>query len=126
MLPNLFELPAALLEYLDLLQGDCSPPAPQGCYAYIIIKMIEIYNIVVIIAGDSMHTTSKQSPHTSHFSIDHLKKTLRYQLCSTRYAAVRINNCLKRTFAIKVATTDDFCNKWKPSRAIDTFCGEQR
>jgi len=32
------------------------------------------------------------------------KKTLNYQLCSTRYAAVRINNCLKRTFIIKVAT----------------------
>jgi len=47
------------------------------------------------------------------------KKMLRYQP----------NNCLKRTFAIKVATTDDFCSKWKPSRAyhkIDTFRGEQR
>jgi len=33
---------------------------------------------------------------------------------------------LKRTFAIKVAITDDFCNKWKPSHAIDTFRGEQR
>jgi len=21
---------------------------------------------------------------------------------------------------------DDFCNKWKPSRAYHTFCGEQR
>jgi len=29
-------------------------------------------------------------------------------------------------FVIKVATMDDFRNKWKPSRAIDTFCGEQR
>jgi len=49
---------------------------------------------------------------------------LHCQLC---YAAVRIKNCLKRTFAIKVATmkiTDDFCYKWKPSCAyhiIDTF-----
>jgi len=34
--------------------------------------------------------------------------------------------CLKRTFVIKVATTDDFCNKWKPSRGIGTFRGEQR
>jgi len=46
------------------------------------------------------------------------KKTLLYQLCSTRYAAVRINNCLKRTFVIKVATTDNFCNKWKPYHKI--------
>jgi len=31
---------------LLLLQGDYSPPAPQGCYTYtiMIIKMIEIYN----------------------------------------------------------------------------------
>jgi len=38
------------------------------------------------------------------------KKTLCYQLCSARYAAVRINNCLKKTFVIKVAImkiTDD-------------------
>jgi len=27
------------------------------------------------------------------------------QLCSTRYTAVRIHNCLKRTLVIKVATT---------------------
>jgi len=50
--------------------------------------------------------------------------TLRYQLCSTFYAVVQIEDCLKRTFVIKVATTDDFCNKWKPTRAyrkIDTF-----
>jgi len=46
-------------------------------------------------------------------------------LCSS--TAVQINNCLKRTFVINVATmkiTDDFRNKWKPSRAyhkIDTF-----
>jgi len=40
-------VPTALLEYLNLLQGGCSPPAPQCCYTYMImiIKMIEIYNI---------------------------------------------------------------------------------
>jgi len=57
------------------------------------------------------------------------KKTLCYQLCSTRYAPVRISNCLKRIFVIKVATMDNFCNKWKPPRVyhkIDTFRGEQR
>jgi len=55
---------------------------------------------------------------------------LRCQLYSTCYAAVRISNCLKRTFAIKVATmkiTDNFHYNWKPSRAyhiIDTSHGE--
>ena len=49
--------------------------------------------------------------------------TLRCQLCSTHYTALRIKNCLKSTFAIKVATMKntylyDFCYyKWKPSRA---------
>jgi len=49
------------------------------------------------------------------------KKTLCCQLCSTCYTAVQIDNCLKRTSAIKVATmkiTDDFCYEWKPSRAF--------
>jgi len=35
----------------------------------------------------------------------------------------------KKNFAIKVATTDDFCKKWKPSRAnhkIDALRDEQR
>jgi len=54
---------------------------------------------------------------------------LHCQLCSTHYVAVQINNCLKRTSAIKVATmkiTDDFCYEWKPSHAyhkIETFRG---
>jgi len=51
------------------------------------------------------------------------------QLC---YTAVWINSYLKRTSAIKVATTkitDDFHHERKPSctyHKIDTFCGEQR
>ena len=50
-----------------------------------------------------------------------LSITLRCWLCSTRYTAVRIKNCLKSTSAIKIATmtnTDDFCYKGKPLRAI--------
>ena len=42
-------------------------------------------------------------------------------LCSTRYTAVRIKNCLKSTPAIKIATmtnTDNFRYEGKPSRAI--------
>jgi len=90
-----------------------------------IIKMIEIQHSLII-AGEPMHTTSKQLHRVPHLRIYHQKKTLPYQLYSTRYSAVQIINCLKRTFVIKVATTDDFRIKWKPSRAIDTFRGEQR
>ena len=49
-----------------------------------------------------------------------LSITLRCQLCSTRYTAVRIKNCLKSTSAIKIATmknTNDFRYERKPSRA---------
>ena len=48
--------------------------------------------------------------------------TLRCRLCSTRYTAVRIKNCLKSTSAIEIATmknTDDFRFEGKPSRARD-------
>ena len=46
--------------------------------------------------------------------------TLRCRLCSTRYTAVRIKNCLKSTSAIEIAAmkyTDDFRFEGKPSRA---------
>ena len=46
--------------------------------------------------------------------------TLRCRLCSTCYTAIRIKNCLKSTFTIKIATmknTDDLCFEGKPSHA---------
>ena len=62
--------------------------------------------------------------HTSYINY-HLKSevsiTLRCQLFSTCYTAVRIKNCLKSTSAIKIATmtnTDDFRYEGKPSCAI--------
>jgi len=86
-MPCLFELPTALLEYLDFLwgggaleyldffTGGCSPP---GCYTYMImiIKMIEIYNIAAqsYYCWWTMHTASKQSHCTLHLCIYHLKK----------------------------------------------------
>ena len=53
------------------------------------------------------------------------KRSIHYSLlwatvCSIRYTAVRIKNCLKSTSAIKIATMknmDDFRYKGKPSRA---------
>jgi len=58
------------------------------------------------------------NPHISHQNngterpnqLSSEKKKLCFQLCSTHYTAVRINNCLKITSAIKVAPikiTDD-------------------
>ena len=56
---------------------------------------------------------------------------LRCRLCSTRYTAVRIKNCLKSTSAIKIATMknmDNFRYEGKPSRttAKSTFFGHKR
>ena len=54
---------------------------------------------------------------------------LRCQLCSTRYTALQIKNCLKSTSAIKVATmknTDDFLYKGKLSCVTATFCCQLR
>jgi len=72
-----------------------------------IIKMIEIYNIVAQpyycwwIHAYCIKTITLCAPLTHRLSE---KKTFHYRLCSTRYATVRINNYLKRTFVIKVAT----------------------
>jgi len=77
--------------------------------------------------AESTHTASKQWHHAPPERL-----VLWSWLCSTRYTAVQINYCLKRTSAIKVATmkiTDDFCYELKPSHAyrkINTFHGEQR
>ena len=46
---------------------------------------------------------------------------LRCRLCSKRYTAVQIKNCLKSTSTFKIATmknTDDFRYEGKPSHAI--------
>jgi len=102
--PRLFELPTALLEYLDRLQSPAFQVATPSDY--------EIYNIAHSLIIDyswwihsyCIKTIAPRAPLT-YLSSE--KKMLRHQLCSTRYAAVWDNNCLKRTFAIKVATTDD-------------------
>jgi len=85
--------------------------------------MIEIYNIAAqpIIAGEVMHITSKQSHYAPHLHIYRLKEDA--SLPAMLNLSVQIN---KWTFVIKVATTDNFRNKWKSSRAVETFCGEQR
>ena len=65
-------------------------------------------------------------PHTPGYINNYRLKSevsisLHCWLCSTRYTAVRIKNCLKSTSAIKIATitnTDNFRHEGKPSRAI--------
>jgi len=60
--PPLFELPTALLEYLNLLQG-VAVPLPSGLLDLYDCDY-EIYNIVAqpyYTAGEPIHAASKQS-----------------------------------------------------------------
>jgi len=102
-------------------------------YTIMIIKMIEIYNIVsqpyyyLWTCAYCIETIAPCAP-LMHFCRSE-KKMLCYQPCSTHYAVVWISNCLKRTSVIKVTTKENFYNKFKLSRTyhkINTFRGEQR
>jgi len=64
-------------------------------------------------SGTVSHTASKQWLRAPHLCIYCLKEDGYCQLCLTRYAAVQINNWLKRISAIKIAT-------------VKIICGEQR
>ena len=58
----------------------------------------------------STHTERNSAAHPSYINYclkSEASITLRCQLCSTRYTAVRIKNCLKSTSAIKIATIKD-------------------
>jgi len=96
--PRLFELPTVLLKYLRRsFTGELQSPCPPGCYTYMIVitKMIETYNIA---AQPYYCLWTHAYCIELRVSLTYLsseKKTLRYQLCSTCYAAVRISNCLK-------------------------------
>jgi len=94
-----------------------------GCYTYmiVIIKMIEIYNIAAqpYYCWWTMHTASKQSYCTPTYVFIVWKEDASLPAMFNHYAAVQINNCLKRTFVIKVATmkiTDDLMEAitWLP------------
>jgi len=76
--PRLFELPTALLEYINLLQGDCPPPPPFGLlhlHNYV-IKMIEIYTAAQPYYSWWTHaySTSKQSHRAPLLRIYRLKE----------------------------------------------------
>jgi len=91
-----------------------------------IIKMIEIYTAQPYYCWRSYAYTIIPHAPLTYFRLKEDTSLPSYvQPVMQQYE--RINNCL--TFVIKVATMDDFHNKWKPSRAyhkIDTFRGEQR
>jgi len=109
--PRLFKLPTPLLKYLDLLQG-LQSPCPPGCYTYMIVimKYIIYINYSGRVSWTHPYCIQTITPCALLTYLSFEKKMLGYQLCSTHYVAVQINNCLKRTFVIKVATmkiTDD-------------------
>ena len=66
------------------------------------------------------HQKKEMAPHvpaTNYRLKSEVSITLRCQLCSTHYTALRIKNCLESTSAIKVAKNmDDFCYEGKSSR----------
>jgi len=68
-----------------------------------------------------MHTTSKQLHRTPHLRIYRLKEDTSLPAMFNPLINSTNQQLLKRTFVIKVATTDDFRNKWKPSRAMTLF-----
>jgi len=87
--------------------------------------MIEIYNIAAR-PYYCWHTTSKQSHRAPHLRIYRLKEGISLPAMFNPLWSSTNQQLFKRTFVIKVATTDDFRNKWKPSCVIDTFRGEKR
>ena len=75
--------------------------------------------------GEPTHTASKKETAPCVAATNYCLKSevsimLRYQLCSTRYTALRKKNFSKNTYAVKVPTmknADDFYYEGKPSRA---------
>jgi len=96
-----------------------------------IIKMIEIYTAAqpYYCWWTRAYPTSKQSHRAPHFRIYRLKLVKEDASLPAMFNLLfnsTNQELFKRTFVMKEATTDDFRNKWKPSRAIDIFRGEQR
>jgi len=79
-------------------------PSGPGCYTYIImiIKMIEIYYSGTVLLLLVNHAYCIETI-TARTSLTYLSSEKNYQLYSTCYAAVQINNCLKELLKI----TDD-------------------
>ena len=80
----------------------------------------------------AFHIKKCYAPLPNYLLKSKLSIMLHYQLFSTRYATIRIKNCLKSTSIIKVASmksTDDFCYAEESIMCyhqIDTFHCHQR
>jgi len=110
--------------FISILYKWAAAPLPLRVATPIWLRLLNVqYSSTPLLLLANPSILHRNNCTTRPIKYIYRKKTLRYQLCSIHYAAVRIKNCLKTTF---VATTDDFRNKWTPSRAIDTFDGEQR
>jgi len=97
--PHLFKLPTALLEYLDLLQGGCSP-LPSGLL-HLYDCDYEIYNIVAQFYYYWWAHSYCIETITTHTPLTYLsseKKTLHYQLCSTPLCSSTIQQLFKKNF----------------------------
>jgi len=86
--------------------GGCSPPALRvATPIWLWLWNIQYSGTALLLLVNPfiLHRNNRTACPTYVF-LSSEKKMLRYQPCSTHYAAVRINNCLKTTFVIKVAT----------------------
>jgi len=123
-MPRLFELATdCSIRVSRSFTRGLQPPAPQCCHTYM-ITIIEIYNTAAR-PYYCWHTTSKQSHPAPHLHIYRLKEGASLPAMFNLLFSSTNQQLFKKNFVIKVASTDDFHNKWKPSRAIDTFRGEQ-
>jgi len=131
---------SSLFQYF--LQSTMAPTLVENSWFFNALVLETLFMIMIEIQYSDTALYYYWRTHACHIKTRHCapqlyqlsseKKTLCCHLSSTHCTAVQINNCLKRTFAIKVSTMkimDSFHYEWKPSRAyhkIDTFCHEQR
>jgi len=101
--PHLFELATdCSIRVSRFSQGDCSPPAPQCCYTYMImiIKMIEIAARPYYY----WHTTSKQLHRVPHLHIYRLKEGTSLPAMFNPLFSGTNQQLFKKNFCKKVAT----------------------
>ena len=126
-MPNTISLAAPTSLYYIMIHQYNSLAISPPCYIDIIDTMI--YRGSTNFESrkaplQSMHTKRNGATCLSH-QLYRMKSqvsiTLPCRLCSTRYTAVQIKNCLKSASPIKIATItnmDDFHYEGKPSHAI--------
>jgi len=132
IVPTLLKVPNLLVYlFVNFFDYNYNLKYRVESHSIIITIFVNFFWIIMIIIENvvSMHTASKQWHRAPPEKM--LRLMLQCWLCSTRYTAVWINNCLKRTSAIKVATmkiTDDFWSHQVRATKLTLFMvhGEQR